>query len=143
MKQPVSGGFVGYATELHPGTSGLDTAFVRTITSINDDVYKGYNQSSDVKYIAVASDHYAGAFLYMMGTTSGEISGTITGISSSGWYVTSMSPQGGDSGGPVYKKIGGPGGTYTIKIFGHMFHAAGIYTSVHAITNNYGITPVK
>lgn len=142
MKQPINGGLVGYATEMHEGQGNLDTAFVRTTTSIDDDLYKGPNQVADVKYKAIASDHTMGAFLYMMGTSSGEITGTINGISSSGWYKTTMSPVSGDSGGPVYKKIGGAGGTYTIKIFGHMFSGAGIYTSVHAVTNNWGITPV-
>jgi len=144
MKQPVNGGLVGYATITGEGTSNLDFAFVKTTTSINDDVYKSYNTVMDVTgYATTHSQHYPGTFLYGKGVTSGEYSGTVNGYSSDGWYrLGGANPVGGDSGGPVYKKYAGAGGTYTVKIYGHMFNNAGFYGSVHGVIDNYDVTPL-
>jgi hypothetical protein len=143
MRQPYGSNptSVGYATIVKQGMSQLDTAFVKTTVSIDDNTYQSSNQSMDATSYASSGDHKAGVFVYSRGTTSGEMYGSIDAISSSGWYGTTMSPQEGDSGGPIYKKTGGAGGTFTTKIYGHMFGAGGIYTSVHIVAQ-YGITPL-
>ena len=144
MKQPVNGGLVGYATIMGEGTSNLDFAFVRTTTSINDDIFQSSNKVMDVTgYATTHSQHYPGTFLYGKGVTSGEYSGTVNGYSSDGWYrLGGSNPQGGDSGGPVYKKFAGAHGTYTVHVYGHMFNNAGFYGSVHGVINNYNVTPL-
>lgn len=142
MRQPVGGSLVGFATIEQQGGSNLDFAFVQTITTINDDIFQSSNQVMDVTSYASSSEHAMGTFLYMKGVSSGELSGRITGTSSTGWYVTDMNPVEGDSGGPVYKKFAGAHGTFTVKIFGHMLNNAGIYGSVHGVNAMYGVTPL-